>query len=46
MSYARGLKSRVEWVDENTDESVPRWFGRIERMENNRIGKRVYVGSV
>ena len=27
------------------DERVLRWFGHIERMENDRTGKRVYVGE-
>ena len=27
------------------DESVLRWFGHIERMENDRMAKRVYVGK-
>ena len=27
------------------DESVLRWFGHIERMEKERIAKRVYVGE-
>ena len=27
------------------DESVLRWFGQIERWENDRIAKRVYVGE-
>ena len=32
-------------VDENIDEGVLRWFGHMERMENERIAKRVYVGE-
>ena len=32
-----------EGKDEKTDEGVFRWLGRGERMENNRIAKRVYV---
>ena len=32
-------------VDERTDESVLRWFGHVERMERDRIGKRVYLGE-
>ena len=31
-------------VDERIDESVLRWFGHVERMENGSIAKRVYVG--
>ena len=32
-------------VDERIDEGVLRWFGHVERMENDRIDKRVYVGE-
>ena len=31
-------------VNEKIDEGILRWFGRIERMEKERIAKRVYVG--
>ena len=31
-------------VDERIDEGVLRWFDHVERMENYRIAKRVYVG--
>ena len=31
--------------DERIDEGVLRWFGHVERMENDRIAKRVYVGD-
>ena len=27
------------------DEGVLRWFGHVERMERDRIAKRVYVGE-
>ena len=30
-------------VDERNDEGVLQWFGHVERMENDRIAKRVYV---
>ena len=30
-------------VDENVDEGVLRWFGHVERMENDRTAKRVYI---
>ena len=26
------------------DEAFLRWFGHVERMENDRIANRVYVG--
>ena len=32
-------------VDEKIDEGVLRWFGHMERIENDRIAKRVYVGE-
>ena len=28
-----------------SDEGVLRWFGRVERMDNDIIAKRVYVGE-
>ena len=33
-------------MDERIDDGVLRWFGYIEKMENDRIAKRVYVGGV
>ena len=32
-------------VDKRIDEGVLRWFGHVERMENDRIAKRVFVGE-
>ena len=32
-------------VGEKTDEGVLRWFGYGERMENDMIAKRAYVGE-
>ena len=32
-------------LDEGIDEGVLRWFGHVERMERDRIAKRVYVGE-
>ena len=32
-------------VDEKIDEGIYRWLGHVERMGNNRIAKRVYVGE-
>ena len=32
-------------LDERLDEGVLRWFGNVERMERDRIAKRVYVGE-
>ena len=31
-------------VDERIDERVLRWLGHIERMENERIAKRIHEG--
>ena len=31
--------------EERIDEVVLRWFGSLERMENFRVVKRVYVGG-
>ena len=45
----RELCRVAKGVDERIYESVLQWFGQIERMENERIAKRVYrkecVGS-
>ena len=30
-------------MDEKIEEGVLRWFVHVERMENDRIAKRVYV---
>ena len=30
---------------ERIDEGVLRWLGHVERMENDRIAKSVYVGE-
>ena len=32
-------------VDERIDECVFLWFGHVERMEKDRIAKRIYVGE-
>ena len=32
-------------MDESIDEGVLRWFSYVERMENDMIAKRVYVGE-
>ena len=41
----RQLCGVTNGMDENIDEGVLRWFGHVERMENDRIVKRVYVGE-
>ena len=32
-------------MDERNDKGVLRWFLHVERMENDNIAKRVYVGD-
>ena len=39
----RQLCEVTKGVDKKMDEGVLQWFGHVERMENNRIAKRVYV---
>ena len=41
----RQLCGLTKGVDEKIDEGVLRWFGHVERMENNRIAKKVHVGE-
>ena len=43
-AWIRQLCGITKGVDEKIDKSVLRWFGHVERMENDRITKRVYVG--
>ena len=33
-----------EGVNKKIAEDILRWFGHVERMKNDRIAKRVYVG--
>ena len=44
-AWIRQLCGETNGVDEKIDEGVLRWFGLMERMENYRIAKRVYVGG-
>ena len=32
-------------LDERIDKGILQWFGDVERVENDRISKRVYVGE-
>ena len=41
----RELSGVTKGVNEKIDEDVLRWFGHLERMENDRIGMRVYIGE-
>ena len=41
----RKLCGVTKRLDETIDEGVLLWFGHVERMENDRIVKRVYVGK-
>ena len=39
----RELCGVMKGLDESIDEGVLCWFGYVERMESDRIAKRVYV---
>ena len=41
----RQLCAVTKDVDQKIDEGVLQWFGHVERIENDRIAKRVYVGQ-
>ena len=41
----RELCEVTKGVDEWIDVGVLRWFGHVERMENDRTAKRVYLGE-
>ena len=41
----RELCGVTKGVDERIDEGSLRWFGYVERKENDRMAKRVYVGD-
>ena len=57
MDILRGLLGVGKWIEnrmhglesyavaKGVDERIRRWFGHIERMENDRTAKRVYVGE-
>ena len=40
-AWIRQLCRVIKGADEKIDEGVLRWFGHVERMENDRIAKRV-----
>ena len=41
----RKLCEVTKGVNKKIDESVLPWFAHVERMENDSIAKRVYVGE-
>ena len=41
----RELCGVTKEADERIDEGILRWFGHVERIEKNRITRRVYVGE-
>ena len=41
----RELCGVTKVVDERINEGVLQWFSHVERRENDRIAKRVYVGK-
>ena len=43
MDNVSNARMREFWGDERIDEGVLRCFGHVERMENDRIAKRVCV---
>ena len=43
-AWIRKLRRVKQGLDEMIVESMLWWFGHVERMESDRIAKRVYVG--
>ena len=41
----RQLRGVMKRVNERIDEGIFGWFGHVEKMENDMIGKRVSVGE-
>ena len=41
----RELYRVTKEVDKRIDAGVLRWFGHVERIENDRVAKRVYLGE-
>ena len=45
MKSQMQLCAVTKGVDEKIDEGVLRWFGDVERIENDSTSKKVYVGE-
>ena len=43
--WRKELCGVTKGVDERIDEGVLQWFSHVERMGNDRIARRVYVGG-
>ena len=41
----REVSGVTKWEDKRIDEGVLRWFGHVQRMENDRITQKFYVGE-
>ena len=44
-AWIREICGVKKGLDKRIDERVLRWFGHVERMERDRIARRVYVGK-
>ena len=44
-AWIRELCGMTKGVGERIGEGVLHWFGHVERMENDKIANRVYVGE-
>ena len=44
-AWIRELYGVIKGVNERIDEGVLQWFSHVERMEIDRIAKRVYVAE-
>ena len=44
-AWIRLLYGVTKSMDEKIDEGILRWFGHVEKMENDRIAKMINVGE-
>ena len=44
-AWIRELCGVKKGLDKRIDEGILQWFGHVERIERDRIAKRVYVGE-